>query len=203
MITVLDFLLLSWAFWLIAPGLTVIAYIIVSELADEKEWGFAPLFFLALAGGALWYRYPEVRLTWSGAAWAAAGYVAAGFILSLWKWLTVLLDFKKLPVAVMIACQKADARIQNPSYHAQAVLNEAARKLAHDCTLKGCKVVENAGTITIYPDWRRHPIATWFTYWPFFLFSVVLDPVKRGIARLVQELKELYESIAKRFKVEG
>jgi hypothetical protein len=51
-------------------------------------------------------------------------------------------------------------------------------------------------------NWKALPIALWWTYWPLFLVSVILDPLLRLIDSAMDFLKDFYHFIAKKFSVQ-
>ena len=99
--TVLDFLLLTWVFWPIILALPLVAYYNVTVAVKN---GYTEVFAGLLIGaviGILSYRFPSFRGYFDG--WRAfvvviGGYVVVGFLLSLYKWLSVLWDFRKSDV---------------------------------------------------------------------------------------------------------
>ena len=55
--------------------------------------------------------------------------------------------------------------------------------------------------ISVYPDWKCHPVAAWWVYWPFFAFSIIFDPITRTCRWLFKLVKNYYEMLAKSFSV--
>lgn len=191
MITILDYLLLGWLFWPVAIVPLLIAYALVN--ADDSDCAVGALILSAVALGACLYRYPEFRafaFTWSGAAWLVGGYVVAGGILSLWKWVNVLMDFKRKAPEALKKVKRPDA----PS--------EIAENLGRSIFGYGKShyVVSGDGLngdSVYYPNYKVFPIATWWVYWPFFTLSVVFDPINRLIRRVYDLLKGVYERMAR------
>jgi hypothetical protein len=206
LISILDFLLLGFFFYPLVVGLLLLAYAVTASLEKEKEWGVGPLLLLTLTGGALLYHFPILRSTdWSVWAGVTGGYMAVGFMVSLYKWVDVLIAFRKRPVAADIVEAKEEEYRCSPQNHAAARLKDAANRLTGyrepycDC-VADCN---DDGTITLRPDWRKHPIAAWATYWPFFALSIPFDWLKRGIERITNWLRQFWDGIARRFSVRG
>lgn len=192
----LDILFLTWTFWPIVVGLPLICYGVVSSLEAKDESEAWPTLLIILAGAATLYRYPALRLTeWQTWAYAVGGYVLIGFLLTLYKWVMVLVDFRKSDVAKDIAETRT----------AYSSPKKAAASLGSLYRYKKCLVEVNDadGTISVRPNWHSYPLATWATYWPFFAFSVILDPIKRGIEHAIGWLKSFFDGIARRFAVKG
>lgn len=186
--SLLSFLFLGWFFWPLSIGLLLGAYAVVKD-ADEFPTG--SLFLLGSVLGFCLYRYPELRdvlFSIKGAAYSVGGYILAGGVVSLWKWVTVLLDFRR------------DAPEHLKKVNVNQPPGDRAKCLSRFIYGSGRDLVkESAGSF--YPDYRRFPIATWWTYWPLFLFQVILDPITRAIRRFVNFFRDIYEAVAKRFSV--
>lgn len=207
LISVLDFLFLSWFFYPVIVILPIICYAIVFKTSEENEFPVEPSFLLIPVIGALLWRFPSLRglfADWHVYLYVVGGYVLAGFLLSLYKWIMVLVDFRKPNVKIMIGCCRSDIETRYSHNHNAAKDQQVAEQLRRDYQFKNCLVTVNPDrSITIYPDRHKYPIATWWVYWPFFLLSVVFDPLKRVIEKLTEWTKTFYESIARRFSVKG
>jgi hypothetical protein len=59
------------------------------------------------------------------------------------------------------------------------------------------------GTISVYPDRSEYPVGTWWTYWPFFLLSVILDPLQQGLTWVTNLLRNGFDFIGLQFRIEG
>ncbi len=180
-------------------------YAIVNSIDDHyKTWSGRPLTCLLLLGGAALYRWPAARFTdWHTWLYYTLAYVAAGFAVALYKWIAVLVEFRKGDVTGDIA--RARQRVTKDAderFAADLLLNRIVDNLARD--YRG-HIVESTpdGSITIWPDWRKHPIATHWTYWPFFVLSIPLDWLTHGIEWAADRLKDFWNGIAQRFSVKG
>lgn len=196
----LEYLFLGWAFWVLLPLFALFSWLTLADTNEARVW---PAFWSVLILGAVFYRYPAFMPHGWGWAWSALLYVAAGFSVSLTKWLWVLIDFRKLPVAEDIANAKAVADRKNPQNHSFARCGDAAHDLHYRDRYRHCSVETDGVTIMITPDWRKHPVANWLAYWPFFACSLILDPLSRLASRTVKALKRVYQTMAEQFTVKG
>jgi len=206
--TILDFLLMTWIFWPIILTLPFIAYYnVVSAVKDNDSEVFAG-FLIAAIGGALAYKFPALRGYFDG--WHACfvvlgGNVAGGFLLSLYKWFSVLWDFRKADVKGRIeACRSAyDTDVEKNSSRGYSTPSVKDR-IEGLIIFKKCNVEENEDkTFTVFPNWKQYPIGTWWVYWPFFLLELPLDFVKRIMENLFNWLRHFYNGIAKSFAVKA
>jgi hypothetical protein len=182
LVTALNFIFLSWIFWPIFIIFSFCSYNLVKSSKHEFAW--APLILIGVVGfGAVW-RWPILKVmftSWQLIGLAIGAYIVAGFIVSLYKYIAELHDFKK------------DA----PEHIARGVMGcdlESQMDLPRDSVKQdGAKV---------YLNWKAFPHALWWTYWPLFVFSVILDPLTRFIDWAIGFLKTFYQSLAKKFSVD-
>ncbi len=198
--TVLDILFLSWFFWVPLVIVPIACYYaIASSIDDDHTWSGWPLTCLLLLGGAVLYRWPAARLTdWHTWLYYGLAYVAAGFGVALYKWVVVLAEFRKGDAKEKIAEIKKDStRLDRNTL-------DALRRHFRDCTVE-LRVggIPEAQVFEVFPDWRKHPISTWWTYWPFFILSIPLDWLTHGIEWAADLLKDFWNGIAQRFSVKG
>lgn len=187
--TFISYLMIDWVFWTLNLILILVAR---NELKDEDDvWDWCALLVAIITAGLL-YRYDSFRafaLTWRGAGWIVGGYAVAGGVTALAKWLIVLVDFRPKARAWLDA---------NTDY--QTKYPDKADALSRDLFGSGRdRVIESEGSF--YPNWKRFPIAVWATYWPFFAFSVILDPITRAAKRAVKWMGTLFERLSKSFAV--
>lgn len=206
----LDLLFLSWFFYPLVIVFPVICYYIIEQTGrsvyHDNDWPGGPLFLLAIVGAAVLYRFPTLRpASWHGYIWWALTYIAIGFGVALYKWLAVLVAFKRGHVKIDIARAKAAELAENPQNHARAQLNEAVDRLKRDSDYRRCIITVDGDTgfITIYPNWQQHPIASWFAYWPFHALSIPFDWLTDAVEWVAKALRGFWEGIAKHFSVKG
>jgi hypothetical protein len=201
---ILDFLFMTWVFWPIILVLPFVAYYNVTNAVKDNECEVFAGVLIAGIVGILAYKYPAVRGYFDGwRAWAVVlgGYVAAGFLLSLYKWLVVLWDFRKGDIKGDIAQCK---REYNNEYERNFAKGYSVTSMADrvERAFPKCNTTANEdGTFTVFPNWKKYPIGTWWTYWPFFLLELPFDFVKRIMENLFNWLRHFYNSIAQRFSV--
>ena len=208
--TVLNFLFLTWVFWPIVLGILLVAFGKIVYSVREHDFAVFPAFLIATTGAAIAYRYPSIRpyfFTWQGVGIVFGAYVVAGFLVSLYKWMAVLIDFKKLDVSSAIAKVRVDEdkeylRLKqkhgNDYEYTRDVLSEVQGYFSN------CVVKESAdGKISVYPNWKKHPIGTWWSYWPFFALELPFDFVKQIGERLLSLMRHFYNGIAEKFVAEG
>lgn len=206
LITALDLIFLSWFFWLPLVIVPIACYYTIMHDLDSRyhKWSSWPFAFLAMLGGGVLYRYPGARLTdWHSWLYAGLIYVAVGFGVALYKWIAVLVEFRKGDVAGAIA--KARQRVTEDAggrYAPDLLLSKVVDRLESDYAQ--C-VVESTpdGFIVIWPDWRQHPIGTWATYWFYFVLSIPFDWLTRVIEWVTNLLKDFWNGVARRFSVRG
>ena len=204
--TVLDFLLMTWIFWPIILTLPFVAfYNVFSAVKDDESEVFAG-FVIAAIVGILAYKFPTVRGYFEGwRAWSVVlgGYVATGFLLSLYKWFVVLWDFRKQDVKAYINAAKADHQTSEEKVAKSGFGSSSSVEDILENKFTKCVVEEENGVYSVYPNWKKYPIGTWWVYWPFFLLELPFDFVKRIMERLFNWLRHFYNGIAKSFAVKA
>lgn len=201
---VLDFLLMTWIFWPIIVVLPFVAfYNVFSAVKEDEVEVFAGAVIAAIVG-ILAYKFPVVRGYFDGwRAWCVilGGYVSAGFLLSLYKWLVVLWDFRKADVKGRIqSCRNSyNAEMEKGRSSYIDSVKQRIQNLFEKCVVEE----NNDNTFSVFPNWRKYPIGLWWVYWPFFLLELPFDFVKRIAESLFQWLRHFYNSVAKKFAVRG
>lgn len=189
LISIFAWFMLPMIFWTLSIVFFVWAYKLVDE-EDDFSFGAATLIGLLIA--ALAYRYDAFRLalvSWPQVGYLIGGYVGVGTLVAGYKWMTVLVDFR--PKARAWLDRHTDYEEQYPSK--AGALSRAVFGSGKD------RVIESEGSF--YPDYRAFPLTNWTTFWPLFIFSVVLDPLWRATKRAVKWAGLLLERVAKRFSV--
>ncbi len=196
MSTILGYLMLPWVFYPLCG--TIIGFV-YNAVEDDKDFDEAPLWWIAIIVACCLYRFDSFRayaFTWGGALSLVAAYVGAGIGVALWKWVIALSDFKAR-VALWMAQR-------TPDYVQKVIPVNQAKDMSSDLydgsPYHAVKVVFGE-TVTYVLDHKQFPLVTWAVYWPFFLFSVALDPIARLVRRILSALKGVLDTLAKRFSV--
>lgn len=96
LIGALDWLFLGWVFW---PMFIIFSFWSYGSVRKSKhEFAFFPLILIAVMGFAAVWRWPVLKTlfsSWELIALAVGAYIVAGFIVSLYKYIAELHDFKK------------------------------------------------------------------------------------------------------------
>ncbi len=179
--SIVDFLVLTWAFWLIAPGLCLWSYCYVKP-KHTASFHFGPVFLMGLVVAACAYKWPVVR-EWliPGKLWLTmAGYLFIGFLTTLIKWRTITQRFANADTSYFTA--------ETEKYRIEQSLELPSGSLE----------VKTAGPEPeYYLHWKKFPFGTWWTYWPFFMFSIVLEPILNTVDWLMNRAKFIYEGMAR------
>jgi hypothetical protein len=209
--TVLSILFLTWAFWVAVPLLTLASYIcVVNNIKDEDDsvpW--IAFLFLSFAIWGLGYRFQNWVDVSNWRWWASmlGSYFGVGFGVSMYKWLSILRGFdrKAASVAIVLTRDKVKALYDDPRDQSWRIAGKRQDQYLQDelkqmADFKRCVVnVALNGATAVYPDWRKYPIATWWVYWPFFMFDVLLDPLHRLVKMALKFMRHFYDSIGKLF----
>ncbi len=190
--TIVDFIFLGWFFWPLFAAFSIGSYLCIRGDKDETFSGGA-LFLIACALAASAVRWPEFRaliFSIKGAALILGIYTAIGGALALWKWLAVLMDFRKAAPEILTQARANKVDSDELRKH----LAETIYGYYH-----GRDKVKESNDGSFYPNSKAFPIATWWVYWPFFFFNVILDPVARFIRYVADLFSNLYENLAKKF----
>lgn len=200
-----DLLFATWFFyvWLVGFSLWtfIAAAVVLDKDNDDFHYGIGFLFgAVLLAAGWHWKDFGGWLADWSHLPYVVGGYVIIGFLVALYKWTMVLFDFRRSNPAALIA--KARTNSYASAYH-------ASRKDHIEAAFKDkCVVTQHGGdeataTYSVYPNWRRHPIASWWAYWPVFAFSVVFDPIERAIRAAFNALRRFWDWMGSLVAVKG
>lgn len=195
MIAILELLLLWYVFWPLAAIFSITSYCTVAN-NEYGEWKVFPIFLLAAVVIGLGFYYPSFGaylFTLKGAITATVSYVIVGGIVSMWKWLVVLMNFKEKAKTYDLKSPG------NVDYHCIELIKHVFPSFRqYDITHKNAVLYDGH---KYYLNSKVFPISYWWTYWPLFLFSVVFDPIARIIRRLTKWLSDVYETVSKMFSV--
>lgn len=189
MIYVLDFVLLSWVYWLILALLLFIPHLVLEYGKQDFQTGALLLPLAAL--GVSWYRYPALFPHTVGAAAVLAGaYLLAGAIYTVARYLHTLRRFRN----------DVDALIGHAP--GLAVIDKVTHLEANLCGWGSdwkaqYEIVDGVARL----KWNMLPLANWWVYWPWFLCASVFDFVTNLGTRLVAAFKGLWQGLANRFAV--
>ena len=204
------FLLTAWLFWPVVSLMALVAIVVLAEgLAnDEANFRPAPLALLVLVAAGLAFHFDWVHQylgDWRAWTYGLGGYVLAGFLVSMYKWTMKALDFRRdqsVTIKNLILTTREQVEKDEPLLSKEKQANEVARIInRRDYHGKTVASVNTDGTISVCLNSESFPIASWWTYWPYFLLSVVLDPIHRLVMRLLNWLRDVYHRIARFFSV--
>ena len=186
----LDFLLLDWFFWPIDCVLFYFVYLCVKPSTSRNSWtDLSPggLFLVTVLLAVAWFHWrPSLTLALLYRTLAlGAAYFAVGFLVSLYKYWCVLVAFK----------DASPLLLEKKKY-------TSAYDLCEDLELPfGC-VETNDDKTSFWIDWKCLPITLWWTYWPCFSLSLVLDFIQVRIDWFIKQVRYLYESMSHRYVVQ-
>ena len=214
LISILDFLVLTTMWWVMLALLVVIIYAVSSEHAKLNQYPLGAEIFLTLITAGLIYRYPVLQPYARNWVWWVAGlgaYLGAGFLICSYKWLAAVLDFRKrcdsltdmvLQAKTMCARRDHNQVVREGTGETEYVSQRLKDLLGSDHGYGKVKIdVTPAGVYRAYLDWNAYPLAIWWVYWPFFLFSCIFDPIQRAVRRFIDWMKRYFHAIALRFSV--
>lgn len=194
MTSILTFMLLGWFFWPLTAVLVLWTYCLVRGEDDDFSY-WATLFMGAVIASVI-YRYDHIRVwIWNAehATWCIVAYIAVGFLIAVHKWTNHLMAFKSAGRK-----EVADIAKRHPDWEKGST--DFIRSLRSALSLKGDSVYYSPEK-GYYLNWREFPIGNWWAYWPFFILSVVFDPIRRACRWTVNRLKKFWEGLAKYFAV--
>lgn len=192
-LTILDFLILPWVFYILGSISVIVTYCFLNNDDHDVDfhWGAATL--TALLVGLCAYRFEafaHALASWPQGLYLIGGYILAGALVGGYKWLMILIDFR--PKARKWLDAHTDYAERYPS-KADALSRHVFGSGGKD------RVIQSEGSFHL--DHRAFPISNWITFWPLFIFSVVLDPVWRLTQRLLKWAGSLLERLSKAFSV--
>lgn len=205
---ILSGLFLTGVFWLIVPSLFLISYLLVcgdSDPTDLNEIPLIPAFLLSVAIYGVSFKYALIT-SWAGLGWFLLVYGGVGFLVSVYKWTEVLLKFPKKDIAEKIFEAKTKFRGKSTDTDVDLKNFQAHMECAAGCwyDAKRCKVECSEGyNVSVYPDWKQHPIASWWVYWPLFSLSIPFEWGRKLVNKLTKLLKDFWNNLAKRFAAKG
>jgi hypothetical protein len=205
---ILAWAFLTFAFWLIVPGLFLTSYIIVcgdSDPTDLNEIPLIPAFLLSVAIYGISFKYALIT-SWAGLGWFLLAYAGIGFAVSVYKWVEVLVKFPKKDISEKIEEAKAKFRAKFTDPDANSKDFRRNMEYAAGCwyDAKRCKVECNESQhVSVYPDWKQHPIAAWWVYWPLFSLSIPFEWGRKIVNKLTKLLKDFWNNLAKQFAAKG
>lgn len=215
---VLDFLAFSWIFWPLLGFLFFWPFVVLMHcIADDESEKtlFYPIFPFLIAFSLFFYHFPHIRpnfLIWQTYVYGVGGYVLAGFLVSLYKWFMKLHDFRKMDkdglwkeisssLSNRYGCKEMTPEEVKEELITQIKRNKLKGSFYEPPYSKYKVDLDQNDQLRIYPNWKKYPLSMWWTYWPFYMFEVVLDPIRRFINSVVDLLKEFYNKIAQHFSV--
>jgi hypothetical protein len=186
----LDFLLLGWFFWPIDLVLLFIVYSCVKPKGHVAWNDIEPggLFFGTLLLAVAWFHWRPaftVSLLYSALKWLGV-YIGAGFLVSLYKYWSLLTDFR----------DAAPLLLEKRPY-----AYDSAYDLCSDLEYPSGYVDFDKNTGVFKIDWKSVPLLVWWTYWPCFTVSLILDPIQRGIKWLFERMRSFYDALATKYSV--
>ena len=220
--SVIDFLVLTWLFWPLLVLIPIVCYFMVLDAVRHEHYPLMPELLLAAVIAAVVYHFPVLHLyafSWQVWALAVPVYIVAGFGIAFYKWMAVIHDFRASGPAAIIASTRADVwqeavKANRVKWTGPELVKEVSSRLDRYWDRKAVIEVPpsrcpdqltqaefSAVALRVYPNWKKHPIATWWVYWPFFALSVVFDPIERFIRQLTAWLKGVFNGVARKFSV--
>lgn len=190
---ILDILMVWWVYWPMSILLLSCGYALGHQ---EDEFHPEALIFLGALLAGILYRFDNLRhflLSWDGALLGAGGYLMIGAAISLCKWMQKLDGFKTF-AKDWLPKNKPDPRNFTPPQ------KERLERAWTDTYATG-RVTEQDGVFFL--NWRKFPLATWWIYWPFFSFSVILDPIRDLVNTIIAWFGNRLEQLAKIFSVKA
>lgn len=189
---ILTFLFIPYIFYGVVVCVLLFSYIVVKDARDDFSW-FALFLFALLITGFGFY-YPSVGayiFTIKGAIITTISYIVAGAVVSMWKWMVILIDFRK-EAPLVVSKIKENYTDEYPGI---------ANRVSGELYGYHGKVIKNDLTDKYYPNYKGFPIANWWIYWPLFVLQLIFDPIDRIIRHIYNQIKEVYNNVAKRFSV--
>ena len=212
---------ITWLFWLVILFSFFITAKAVTESAEEDSFGCAHVLFFTIFVTFIIYRFDGLRafLAWPNWIYVLGGYLVAGFGIAIYKWFQRVSAFRKFAQTAALEIEEElreqeslqrlapGARIPNSHSSVDPKDKETPRTLLKK-QLDNHYNFHNIGTDTTNPEEPKYylmssksRVALWWTFWPFFLFSVVLDPLTRIIRSASALLSSIFTRISKRFSV--
>ncbi len=185
---ILNFAVLSWFFWIMIGAFAGISYWYIRPKNGQKylaEFKFGPIFFIAMMVAASAYRWPEVRewvMPWKCLITLGA-YTVVGVLTMLIKWRTVTSNYYH-------GAADAFSKFGNESPTNQA------RFVASHMDLPENAIEYNAKIPEFLLNWKVFPFGTWLVYWPYYIFSIVLEPIMNIANSIVTSMKGVFIQMA-------
>lgn len=203
---VLDLLFLSWFFWPVIAFFPVICYFVVIDGFKDSEWRTAPAILLSIVALAVVWRFDSLKpyaKDWHWWAIAFGTYMGAGFCMTLYKWMRVIIAFRKQDIKSSIQRVRENVDKTQHMNHEPARNNEVVRelKMMFPKTVVTCDSSDRS--ITIWPDRNAYSLSLWWCYWPFFLLEIPFELVGDLVTGLLRFLRGFYNGLAKSFSVKG
>jgi uncharacterized protein involved in tolerance to divalent cations len=173
----------SWFFWPLDAMLFIgfVAGVGAAEKENEKSNFSTLLLVAALAVCAAHWNLGHRFLSWKFDLALVGAYVGVGFITMMYKWGGCLATFREVAVGITESTDRLSA-IQN------ALPWQRHSYVADDRVL-----LDNSVTPPRYMlNWKIFPIFSWWFDWPYYIFSVIVDPIKRFIRAAIRWLKDFF-----------
>ncbi len=189
MITVLlsafNWLMASWLFFAFASIFIIWAF---SGIRKENEFKFFPAFLLALVVAGCYYKWPGIRhfFHWPMILWTAGSYILIGGLTTIVKWFSILRRFREESGAVFAANKTS---VEERRFF--SVENELHLPTSSIDVVNGRAML----------NWRKFSFGAWWSYWPYFSLSLILEPMLMGVDYLLELCRGIYVKMAQSFSV--
>lgn len=190
----ITFLAYTWAFYILALATVVVSYIWVMDTDDRYRDGYFP-FGPTLIVGAFIYilatRFDVLKqfIIWPNIMATIGGYLLIGFFVSLFRYVRRLSEFKEY------ATERKSENFKG------SIDSEYINSMRGDLKYKFHNVTFEEKTGKFSLDHKRSNITRHWIYWPFFLVSVVFDPIGDFVKFSVKRLGFLYQHLSKKYAV--
>lgn len=208
-ITFFTWVALSWLFFPIACLSLITTYFNIKN--DERDFPIVSGIVLGLVVWLSILRFDFPQFSWANLAYFVGGYIIIGFFVALFKWVQRLKEFKKVATEIK---EKKDGeynsifskyREQNYNWSEEqlksSTLESIKRSTETDLSYRFSNVLYDTSTKKFYLGVNKVSVSTHWVYWPFFVLSIVFEPIASVINFLVDYTKNFFTSISKRFSV--
>ncbi len=210
-ITAISWLALSWLFIPLVAISLLATYFNVKNDRDDF-----PIFSGFLVAGIVYlssFRFESlsVLFSWSNIGYFLGGYILIGFFVALFKWILKLKEFKRVALEKRTDLEESLEKDvlsyldKNPRSNREdaikSVVDGNRNRLVSTLSYKYNLVCVDSVTGKIYLGVEKSLVSKHWIYWPFFILTVVLDPITEFVNFMVDYLKNLFTIISKRFSV--
>ena len=195
---VVEWLVFSWAVFPIYAITAIWFSFLVSGADKENEASVMSKFLVLVAALVTVSRYGHFSdlLNWRFDLFWVAVYLGVGFLVCMYKWFSLLHDFRHAAINVLAEHPGMTAHADTVKRRIHSRMGFYSDRFADDRIL-----VDTSGRY--YIDWTGFPICTWWLDWPYFLLSTIFDPIQRAIRSAVQRLRSFFHWTATLFSVKG